>query len=297
MTHSKKIFSKLFKKSFLLIILATLAQLSPNSAIKAFFWKKPQNNYNNYNAVYAIGGAAVVTIVALKVVNVVEKYKIAKEQERLEKERIAKEEKELRITNIAKEELQVLNMLKNDPYYSYEELKHGALNLYLDQENAAERSIESEYAIIWLEANARKNAKFLQNTDKLELRELGKSLQYATQNLRRHELFIQDLLAYNEKYRAQEYKEEKLANQRRLVTLQKQQVEKQEKQLENQKELLYNQEKLLYSQRQRLANLQQLLQELLDNQEAQLTFLRNLDWKIPSQLYYVYPQNYHLPQV
>ena len=120
------------------------------------------------------------------------------------------------------EQCKILENFRDNPYYDYENLTKDARNQYYDQWAISSTSLSSDYPVVWLEKSATSNKNFLAwmffnkaSTD------LSAKLNAALKYLRSISKFQTQKKEYNDKYREQAYRDEKLSIEREKLDIKK----------------------------------------------------------------------------
>lgn len=110
--------------------------------------------------------------------------------------------------------------------YRYEQLKNKARDMYFDQASPSSTSIDNDYPVVWLEkkATAIKNFLSLMIFSK-RMKELSKQMEETLSYLRNFDQFIQEKIEYNEKYRKQAYRDDRLNLEREKISIEREKLD------------------------------------------------------------------------
>ena len=122
----------------------------------------------------------------------------------------------------AQKQYEILERFKNDPYYDYEKLKDDARNLYFDQWSHSPTSLSGDFPAVWLEKDTTSNKNFLWwMFFSKDMKELSDRLSEVIHHLRNYKPFQADKKEYNDKYRQQSYRDERLSIEREKLNRKK----------------------------------------------------------------------------
>lgn len=122
----------------------------------------------------------------------------------------------------ALKEYAILKEFRDNPYYDYERLTQDARNLYYEHCWSSSTSLSSDYPVVWLEKDATSNKNFLAWMFFIDsLKNISKDLGPVLTHLRNIEYFHHQKKEYNEKYREQRYRDDRISLQRESVNLQR----------------------------------------------------------------------------
>ena len=129
-----------------------------------------------------------------------------------------------------KEQYRVLKEFHENPYYTYEQLKTTARNLYYEQSwGPSSISLDNDYPVVWLEKQATHNKntlgcfvwKLFDDKYSRLSRNLGEKLNF----LRNHVEFVKDKKEYNDKYREQSYRDTRLSIEQQRLNLSRERLQ------------------------------------------------------------------------
>ena len=115
--------------------------------------------------------------------------------------------------------------------YRYNQLKTMARSLYYDQINSSSTSLENDYPVVWLEKAATSTKNFLScMVFSSRMQALSKKINEALKYLRNFEPFIEERRAYNEKFREQSYRNERINLEKEKVSIEREKLNHQKEQ-------------------------------------------------------------------
>jgi hypothetical protein len=123
-----------------------------------------------------------------------------------------------------KEQYRILREFHENPYYTYEQLKTTARNLYYEQTwSPSSISLDSDFPVVWLEKQATHNKntlgccvwKLFDDKYSRLSKNLGEKLNF----LRNHVEFVKEKKEYNDKYREQNYRDTRLSIEQQRLNL------------------------------------------------------------------------------
>jgi len=193
---------KTIKQTLILFLLASSCAYSmrigrPNT----YHYPRPQRRNSTANIITPITVLGIVTLASVAAIAVSAYFKYQRAQKQYE----------------------ILKRFQEDPYYDYEKLKDDARNLYFDQWSHSSTSLSSDYPAVWLEKDTTSNKNFLWwMFFNPELKELSNKLNKLIQHLRNLKQFQKEKKEYNEKYRQQRYRDERISLEREKLNQKKQ---------------------------------------------------------------------------